>query len=206
MFSFDEKTQVQALDRTQPSLPMRRGRANTMTHNYQRNGTVELFAALNVATSEMMTQCHKRHTAADVLEFFKILDRSVPGSLHVHVVLDNLAAHRALEVAGWLAHPRRARWNLHFTPTSSSWLNVVERWFEELTDRRLRRGTFSSVPDLIAAMGLWVERWNVAPKPFVWHAKAQKILEKVQWGRRTLSQVESATDNSLSTSPSCRSN
>ena len=114
VFSFDEKTQCQALDRTQPSLPMRRGRANTMTHDYKRNGTTDLFAALNIATGEMTTQCRKTHTSADVLAFFKKIDKDVPRSLDIHVVLDNLSAHKGPEVAGWLAHPRRARWHLHF--------------------------------------------------------------------------------------------
>ncbi|MEJ7764521.1 MAG: IS630 family transposase, partial [Acidimicrobiales bacterium] len=127
VFSFDEKTQCQALDRTQPSLPMVRGRAGTMTHDYKRNGTTDLFTALNIATGEVITQCRKQHTAADVLAFFKKIDRSVPRRLDVHVVLDNLSAHKAPEVTAWLAHPRRARWHLHFTPTSSSWLNLVER-------------------------------------------------------------------------------
>lgn len=148
VFSFDEKTQVQALDRTQPSLPMVRGRANTMTHDYRRNGTTDLFAALNIATGEVLTECRSRHAAADVLAFFKTIDKTVPRDLEIHVVLDNLSAHKAPEVAEWLARPRQKRWHLHFTPTSSSWLNLVERWFKELTDRRLRRGTFSSVPDL----------------------------------------------------------
>jgi transposase len=195
VFAFDEKTQVQALDRTQASLPMRRGRANTITHDYKRNGTVDLFAAMNMATGELITQCRKRHTAADVLEFFKIIDRSVPRSLEIHVVLDNLSAHKAPEVKTWLAHPRRARWHLHFTPISSSWLNLVERWFKELTDRRLRRGTFRSVPHLIDAITTWVGHWNTDPKPFVWHAAAEDILAKIARGRQTLSQVTSATDH-----------
>jgi transposase len=143
VFSFDEKPQGQALDRTQPSLPMRRGRAKTMTHDYKRNGTTDLFAALNVGTGEMITECRANHTAADVLAFFKRIDKTVPRSLDVHVLLDNLATHRAPDVTEWLAHPRRARWHLHFVPTSSSWLNLVERWFKELTDRRLRRGIFN---------------------------------------------------------------
>ena len=125
VFSFDEKTQCQALDRTQPSLPMVRGRAETRTHDYKRNGTTDLFAALNIATGEVITQCRKQHTAADVLAFFKKIDKSVPRRLDVHVVLDNLSAHKGPEVTEWLAHPRRARWHLHFTPTSSSWLNLV---------------------------------------------------------------------------------
>jgi transposase len=122
---------------------MRRGRAKTMTHDYKRNGTTDLFAALNVGTGEMITECRANHTAADVLAFFKRIDKTVPRSLDVHVLLDNLATHRAPDVTEWLAHPRRARWHLHFVPTSSSWLNLVERWFKELTDRRLRRGIFN---------------------------------------------------------------
>jgi transposase len=127
VFCFDEKTQCQALDRTQPSLPMVRGRAGTMTHDYKRHGTTDLFAALNVATGEVITDCRSRHTGADVLAFFKQIDRAVPRSLDIHVILDNLSAHTAPEVASWLADPRRARWHLHFTPTSSSWLNLVVR-------------------------------------------------------------------------------
>jgi len=195
VFSFDEKTQCQALDRTQPSLPMVRGRAATMTHDYKRNGTTDLFAALNIATGEVITQCRKRHAGADVLAFFKLIDKQVPRSLDIHVVLDNLSAHTAPEVTRWLAHPRRARWHLHFTPTSSSWLNLVERWFKELTDRRLRRGTFTSVPALIEAITAWVEHRNKDPKPFVWHAAADEILQKVRRGRKTLSQVKSKTQH-----------
>jgi transposase len=195
VFSFDEKTQCQALDRTQPSLPMVRGRAGTITHDYKRNGTTDLFAALNIATGQTLTQCRKRHTADDVLAFFKTIDKAVPRSLEIHVVLDNLSAHKAPAITEWLAHPRRARWHLHFTPTSSSWLNLVERWFKELTDRRLRRGTFTSVPELIDAIRTWAEARNEDPKPFVWHAAADEILEKVRRGRKTLSQVKSKTEH-----------
>jgi transposase len=193
VFSFDEKTQCQALDRAQPSLPMVRGGAGTMTHDYKRNGTTDLFAAMNIATGEVITECRPHHTALDVLAFFKKIDRSVARHLEVHVVLDNLSAHKAPEVAEWLARPRQARWHLHFTPTSSSWVNLVERWFKELTDRRLRRGTFSSVAALIEAIETWVAHRNQDPKPFQWHAAADKILEKVGRGRKTLSQVKSAT-------------
>jgi len=195
VFSFDEKTQCQALDRTQPSLPMVPGRAGTMTHDYKRNGTTDLFAALNVATGEVLTDCRKSHTAADVLRFFKLIDLHVPNDLDVHVVLDNLSAHKGPEVTTWLADPKRARWHLHFTPTSSSWLNLVERWFKELTDRRLRRGAFTSVPALIDAIETWVEHWNDDPKPFQWHAAADEILAKVQRGRSMLTRIKSATDH-----------
>jgi transposase len=193
VFSFDEKTQCQALDRTQPSLPMRPGRAGTMTHDYRRHGTTDLFAALNVVTGEVLTDCRRRHTGADVLRFFKLIDLHVPRELDVHVVLDNLSAHKAPEVQKWLAHPKRARWHLHFIPTSSSWLNLVERWFKELTDRRLRRGSFSSLPALIDAIDTWVEHWNDDPKPFVWHKTAAEIVTKVRRGRAALAQVKSAT-------------
>ena len=195
VFSFDEKTQCQALDRTQPSLPLRPGRAGTMTHDYKRNGTADLFAALNITNGEVLTHCRQHHSAADVLAFFKRIDASVPRRLDIHVVLDNLSAHKAPEITTWLAHPRRTRWHLHFTPTSSSWVNLVERWFKELTDKRLRRGVFTSVADLIAAIELWVAHWNDDPKPFVWHTPAAEIIEKVQRGRATLHQIKSTTDH-----------
>lgn len=193
VFSFDEKTQVQALDRTQPSLPIRPGRAGTMTHDYKRHGTVDLFAALNVATGEVITDYRRRHTAKDVLAFFKKIDRQVPRRYDVHVILDNLSAHMAPEVIEWLDEPAQARWHLHFTPTSSSWLNLVERWFNLLTDRRLRRGVFGSVGELTKAMRLWVKHWNDDPKPFIWTKAAEEIVEKVRRGRAALHQVKSAT-------------
>src|SRR6059058_1506635 len=195
VFSFDEKTQCQALDRTQPSLPLEPGRAGTMTHDYKRNGTTDLFAAMNLATGQVLTEFRKTHKGADVLRFFKQMDAAVPRGLSVHVVLDNLSAHSAPEVTKWLAHKDRRRWHLHFTPTSSSWLNLVERWFKQLTDRRLRRGIFTSVPDLVGAITTWVEHGNADPKPFVWHAKAEDIITKVRRGRTTLSQVKSKTQH-----------
>ena len=131
VFSYDEKTQCQALDRTQPSLPMKPGRAGTMTHDYKRNGTIDLFAAMNIATGEVLTGLNKGHAGADVLKFFKQIDASVPRGLAVHVVLDNLSAHSTPEIKKWLAHRDRSRWHLHFTPTSSSWLNLIERWFKD---------------------------------------------------------------------------
>ena len=195
VFSFDEKTQVQALDRTQPSLPMKPGRGGTMTHDYKRHGTTDLFAAMNMATGEVLYDTKKRHTAADVLAFFKLIDLHVEKDLEIHVVLDNLAAHKAPPVAEWLADPKRARWHLHFTPTSSSWVNLVERWFKELTERRLRRGVFTSVSNLIEAIELWAEHWNDSPKPFVWHKPAEEIIAKVRRGRAALTQIKSATDH-----------
>jgi transposase len=195
VFSFDEKTQCQALDRTQPSLPMKAGRAGTMTHDYKRNGTIDLFAAMNVATGEVLTDLRKGHTGADVLRFFKQIDASVPRGLGVHVVLDNLSAHSTPEIAKWLAHKERRRWHLHYTPTSSSWLNLIERWFKELTDKRLRRGTFTSVADLTAAITTWAEHWNTNPTPFIWKATAEDIITKVRRGRQTLNQLKSQTDH-----------
>jgi transposase len=193
VFSFDEKTQVQALDRTQPSLPMKRGRGGTMTHDYKRNGTTDLFAAMNVATGEVLYDCKKGHKATDVLRFLKLIDLHVPKDLEIHVVLDNLSAHKAPPIRDWLADPKRSRWHLHFTPTSSSWCNLVERWFAEITERRLRRGVFNSVTQLTEAIELWAEHWNDDPKPFVWKKPADEIIAKVRRGRAALAQVKSAT-------------
>jgi len=196
VFSFDEKTQCQALDRTQPSLPMTKGRGETMTHDYKRNGTTDLFAALNVGTGEVFASTRKSHKSTDVLAFFKWIDLHVPRDLEIHVVLDNLSAHKAPPVARWLAHPKRQRWHLHFTPTSSSWLNLVEGWFKLLTERRLRRGTFNSVDQLVDAIDMWVDHWNADPKPFIWKKPAEEILAKVQRGRAALThQIKSATDH-----------
>jgi transposase len=195
VFSFDEKTSCQALDRTQPSLPMKAGRAGTMTHDYKRNGTIDLFAAMNLATGEVLTDLRKGHSGADVLRFFKQIDASVPRGLSIHVILDNLSAHSTPEIKKWLAHRDRRRWHLHFTPTSSSWLNLIERWFKELTERRLRRGVFTSVADLSEAITTWARNWNIDPKPFIWKATADDILAKVKRGRATLHQIKSQTDH-----------
>jgi transposase len=195
VFCFDEKPQIQALDRTQPSLPMKPGRAGTMTHDYKRNGTLDLFAAMNVATGKVIYDTRKRHTGADVLAFFKLIDLHVPRDLAVHVVLDNLSAHMSDEVTTWLDHPKRARWHLHFIPTSSSWLNLVERWFKELTDKRLRRGRFTSVAELAEAVEVWAEHWNHDPRPFVWTKTADEIIAKVSRGRAALHQIKSATQH-----------
>jgi transposase len=186
VFSFDEKTQVQALDRTQPSLPMKPGRAGTMTHDYKRHGTTDLFAAMNVVTGEVLYDTRRRHTANDVLRFFKLIDLHVDKGLDIHVVLDNLSAHKAPPVAEWLAHPKRARWHLHFTPTSSSWLNQVEGWFSLLTKRRLQRGVFTSVDSLTEAIETWAEHWNDDPHPFVWTKTAEAILAKARRARTAL--------------------
>ena len=196
VFSFDEKTQVQALDRTQPSLPMKRGRAQTMTHDYKRNGTTDLFAALNVATGEVTYDFSDRHTGADVLRFFKQIDKTVARELDIHVVLDNLSAHKAPAVRDWLAKPRQARWHLHFTPTSSSWLNLVEGWFRHLTERRLKRGSFMNLDHLTTAIRMWADAWNTDPKPLIWRAPAHEIITKVRRGRHALNQnSNSASDH-----------
>ena len=195
VFSFDEKTQCQALDRTQPSLPMKPGRGATMTHDYKRHGTIDLFAAMNVGTGEVHTHLRKGHAGPDVLAFFKQIDATVERGLSVHVILDNLSAHKTPEIRKWLTHRDRRRWHLHFIPTSSSWLNLVERWFKELTDKRLRRGVFTSVADLIEAITDWAEHWNEDAKPFIWKATAEDIIKKVSRGRDTLHQIKSTTDH-----------
>lgn len=191
VFSFDEKTQVQALDRTQPSLPMKPGRSRTMTHDYKRNGTVDLFAALNIATGEVLHDTRRRHAGGDVLAFFKLIDLHVPRHLEVHVVLDNLSAHKSEPVTEWLAHPRRRRWHLHFTPTSASWLNMIEGWFSILTRRALTNTAFSSVVELTDRIDWWASHWNDDPQPFVWTKSVDDIMTKVKRGQTTL--TESAT-------------
>lgn len=196
VFSFDEKTQVQALDRTQPSLPMTKGRAGTMTHDYKRNGTTDLFAAMNVGTGEVLYDTRKRHSGTDVLAFFTLIDLHVDRDLEIHVVLDNLSAHKSEPVKKWLADPKRARWHLHFTPTSSSWLNLVEGWFSLLTKKRLKRGVFTSVDSLEEAIELWAEHWNDNPTPFIWTKTAEAILAKQRRARDALTaSVNSATDH-----------
>jgi transposase len=183
----DEKSQVQALDRTQPSLPMKKGRAGTMTHDYKRNGTTTLFAAIDVLTGTVIGQCLPRHRHEEFLKFLRTIDREVPKHLAVHLILDNYATHNHPDVQRWLG--RHKRFDLHFTPTSSSWLNLVERWFRELTDKALRRGSFNSVPGLITAIEEYLEAHNDDPKPFKWTATAESILEKVRRGRVALQQV-----------------
>lgn len=193
----DEKSQCQALERSQPSLPLTPGRAGTMTHDYKRHGTTTLFAALNTVTGEVLTDCKPRHRNQEFLAFLKLIDLHVPNDLDIHVVIDNYAAHKHENVSKWLEHPkRRDRWHVHYTPTSSSWLNLVERWFKELTDKRLRRDSFTSVTDLVDAIELWTEHWNNNPKPFIWHKTAQEIITKVRRGRAALTAVtKSATDH-----------
>jgi transposase len=189
--SFDEKTQVQALDRTQPSLPMKKGRGAAMTHDYKRHGTTDLIAAMNVATGPVLCDTKSRHSSREVLDFSKYIDQHVAKNLDIHVVLDNLSAHKAESVATWLAHPQRARWHLHFTPTNSSWLNLVESWFSQLTNRRLKKGTFSSVAQLKDAIGVCTESWNEDPQPFIRKKPANVIITKVKQDRTKLALVNS---------------
>ena len=194
VFAFDEKTQVQALDRTQPSLPMIPGRAGTMTHDYRRNGTVDLFAAMNLATGEVLHDTRRRHAGTDVLAFFKLIDVHVPAGQELHVILDNLSAHKSQPVRDWLDHPKRRRWHLHFTPTSSSWLNLIEAWFSVLTRKALTNTSFTSVAELTDRIDWWVENWNDNPEPFIWSRTANDIIDRVASGRATLDRItKSAT-------------
>jgi transposase len=183
----DEKSSVQALDRTQASLPMVKGRGETMTHDYKRHGTTTLFAALNVLTGNVIGQCMPRHRHQEWLTFLKTIDREVPKDLAIHLILDNYATHKHPDVIKWLdGHPR---FHLHFTPTSSSWLNLVERWFRELTDKALRRGVFHSVPDLVGSIQEYLDSHNEDPRPYEWTATAESILAKVARGRIALQRV-----------------
>lgn len=184
----DEKSQIQALDRTQPGLPLKRGRCGTWTHDYVRHGTTTLFAALNVAEGRISGQCFPRHRHQEFLKFLSRLDHEYAADRELHLVLDNYGTHKHARVQRWLA--RRPRFKLHFIPTSSSWLNLVERWFAELTGKAVRRGSFSSVPDLVAAVESFMAHWNLAPKPFVWTARAEDILAKLERCRRRLEEIQ----------------
>jgi len=183
----DEKSQIQALDRTQASLPMVPGRAATMTHDYKRNGTTTLFAALDVLTGTVIGQCLARHRHTEFIKFLGTIDREVPEGLQVHLILDNYATHKHAAVQKWMK--RHKRFHFHFTPTSSSWLNQVERWFRDLTDKNLRRGIFASVPELIASIESYLNAHNADPTPYVWTATAESILAKVRRARTKLQQV-----------------
>ena len=174
----DEKSQIQALDRTQPGLPLKKGRCGTMTHDYKRNGTTTLFAALNTLEGSVIGTCFPRHRNIEFRKFLRQIDESIPVELNIHMILDNYGTHNHPKVKNWLA--RHPRFHLHFTPTSSSWLNLVERWFRELTDKRIRRGAFASVGDLITAIDEFIAANNDHPKPFVWTASVEKILAKIR--------------------------
>src|SRR5471030_1721801 len=187
----DEKSQVQALDRTQPGLPLKKGRAATMTHDYKRNGTTTLFAALNVLDGQVIGQCQQRHTHIEWLKFLRQIDRETPKDKTLHLIADNYATHKHPAVQAWLAkHPR---FNMHFTPTSASWLNMVERFFRDITTERLRRGVFTGVPELVAAIDEYVAHHNTNPKPFIWTKSARDILQKVIRANSRLSSKQNGT-------------
>ena len=183
VLSVDEKSQIQALDRSQPGLPLKKGRAGTMTHDFKRHGTTTLFAAFNVLDGQVSGECLPRHRHQEFLKFLRKIDRETPPALELHLIVDNYSTHKHEQVKKWLAkHPR---FHFHFIPTSSSWLNLVERWFRELTQKRIRRGVFRSVPELEAAIHEYLEASNQAAKPFVWTAPAQDILAKVERAAKT---------------------
>lgn len=180
----DEKSQIQALDRTQPGLPMKKGRAGTMTHDYKRHGTTTLFAALDVKTGKVIGECLPRHRAKEFLRFIRSIDRNTPKHLDLHLIIDNYATHKTEAVRAWLEkHPR---FHFHFTPTSASWLNLVERFFAEITDKSIRRGVFRSVSELQQAIMDYLDAHNADPKPFVWTKSAGEILEKVARAKQVL--------------------
>jgi transposase len=174
----DEKTSIQALDRTQPALPMRPGQVERRTHDYKRNGVTDLFAALNVATGQIIHQTRPQHRAVEFRQFLDAIDAAVPDDLAVHVVMDNASTHKTPAIHKWqLRHPR---FSFHFTPTSSSWLNLVERWFTELTRKMLQRSAHHNVKELTADLDHWIATWNYEPKPFIWHKTADQILESLK--------------------------
>jgi transposase len=187
VLAVDEKSQIQALDRTQPGLPIKKGRAGTMTHDYKRHGTTTLFAALNVATGKVIGECLPRHRAKEFLTFLKKIDRETLPYFDLHLILDNYATHKTPAVQRWLK--RHPRFKLHFTPTSSSWLNLVERLFAEITRQRIRRGTFHSVAQLETAILEWINHRNAHPKPFIWTAKAGPIILKHRRAKKALANL-----------------
>ena len=189
VFSVDEKSQIQALDRTQPGLPIKKGRAGTMTHDYKRNGTTTLFAALCTLTGHVISTCMPRHRHQEWIKFLALIDREVPTDFEVHLICDNYATHNHAKVQRWLH--RHPRFHVHFTPTSASWLNMVERFFRDLTDKRIRRGIFRNVQEVIDVIDEYVFRHNDDPKPFIWTKKASDILAKVMRARATLDNAPS---------------
>ena len=184
----DEKSQIQALDRTQPGLPLKKGRCGTMTHDYKRNGTTTLFAALSLLDGKVIGECHARHRHQEWLKFLRRLDREFSPELELHLVMDNYGTHKEPHVRAWLKKHRR--FVCHFIPTSSSWLNLVERWFGELSEKAIRRGSFVSVPDLQAAIVSFLEAWNQQPKPFIWTAKVADIIKKIERARAKLEEIK----------------
>ena len=190
VFSCDEKSQIQALDRTQPGLPLKKGRCETLTHDCKRNGTTSLFAAMNTADGSVIGTCMNKHRHQEWIRFLNLLRKSTPSGKEIHLICDNYATHKHEKVKAW--QRRNPRFHFHFTPTSASWLNMVERFFRDLTVNSLRRGVFRSVAELIAAIEEHVHAHHANPKPFVWTATASDILEKVQRGRRKLHNMQSA--------------
>ena len=184
----DEKSQIQALDRTQPGLPLKKGRCGTRTHDYKRHGTTNLFAALELLQGRVIGQCYARHRHQEWLKFLRRLDEEFPDKVPLHLVMDNYGTHKTPQVQAWLR--RHPRFVLHFVPTSSSWLNLVERWFGELTRKRVRRGSFCSVEELQKAILEFLDAWNSEPKPFVWTATVESIMEKLSRCRQTLEQIQ----------------
>ena len=184
----DEKSQIQALDRTQPVLPLRPGVPRRQTHDYKRNGTTSLFAALNTATGEVIGKCYRGHRSVEFKRFLALIDKAVPAELEVHLVLDNYGTHKTAMIHNWLA--RRPRYHLHFTPTSSSWINQVERWFAEITQKQIRRGSFRSTQALEQAIREYLAVYNEDPKPFVWTKSADQILESLRFCCEEISDTE----------------
>ena len=184
----DEKSQIQALQRTQPGLPLKKGRCGTMTHDYKRHGTTTLFAALDVLAGKVIGDCYKRHRHQEFLRFLRRINREFPGTVPLHLVMDNYGTHGTPEVKDWL--DRHPRFSVHYVPTSSSWLNLIERWFGELTSKRIRRDSFLSVDDLVAAINEFLAAWNEKPRPFVWTATVESIVAKLARCRQTLEQIQ----------------
>ena len=188
VFSCDEKSQIQALDRTQPGLPIKKGRAATMTHDYKRNGTTTLFAALNTLTGEVLGTCAQRHRHQEWLVFLREINKATPKDKEIHIICDNYATHKHPKVKSWLKYHKR--FHVHFTPTSASWLNMVERFFRELSEKQLKRGVFSSVEELKQSVMSFIETHNKAPAPYIWTKSASDILEKVKRGREKLNKLQ----------------
>jgi transposase len=185
----DEKSQIQALDRTQPSLPIDPGRCGTMTHDYKRNGTTTLFAAIELMEGRLIGTCMSRHRHQEWIKFLNLIDEQTPAEMDLHLIVDNYSTHKHPKVKGWLK--RHPRFHVHFIPTSSSWLNLIERWFREITDKRIRRGVFKSVAGLIQTIMDYIAGHNENPKTFTWTAKAEEILAKVRRARTVLNKIAS---------------
>ena len=181
VLSCDEKSQIQALDRTQPGLPMKKGRCGTMTHDYKRNGTTSLFVAMNVLDGQIISTCQSRHRHQEWLKFLKLIKTSVPGDKDIHLICDNYGTHKHPKVLAWAE--RNPRFHFHFTPTSASWLNIVERFFRDLGEKAIKRGSFYDVNDLVGAIMEYINQHNANPKPFIWTASAKDILAKVKRAR-----------------------